>query len=163
MYMDHEIGFGTPFIRHATPEEIHIYKMRIDPKGTMTREITPEIEQRVRVELTAELTEAILHKLSSVGIQLTEEQTKALKPKSDTPEEVTHDEANLKAVDAMERIKAKLGKGITTKSGTVFAGHALNTQSHYPVGVPLQGIVGTDRLPNAATSDGMVGGAGGKV
>lgn len=60
-YLDDQIDMGHPYVRRATVLEREAWNMNRDPRGTMTAELTPIIEDRVRAEITAE----ILAKLKS--------------------------------------------------------------------------------------------------
>jgi hypothetical protein len=77
-YLDYEIANNNPFILPATSQQIAIYQMRVDPRGTMIREVTPEIEARVKQELEIELKNSIREKMNTVGITLTDEQKEVL-------------------------------------------------------------------------------------
>ena len=134
-YMETEIAAKTPFIRKSTEEEVHSYRMRVDPKGAMRKALTPEIEAQVANELTGKLQTALLGRLTGLGIVLTPEQKAELL--EDAPVSVatvTDDTAKLTAADVLARLRSDGVETIQSGTGVV----------------SLQGIVGTDKLPNAA-------------
>jgi hypothetical protein len=56
-YLDMEIESGHPYLRKATTEEVHMYKMTIDPKATITEEVQEEVKNSVTAELMKKLVE----------------------------------------------------------------------------------------------------------
>jgi hypothetical protein len=54
-YLEHEIATGNQFLRHATPDEVDAYKMRIDPRGTIRQQVKSELEISMRAELEAKI------------------------------------------------------------------------------------------------------------
>lgn len=54
-YLDAEIEWGHPHLREATSEEIREYSMFIDPRGTMKKELEPEIRESLEAKIRAEL------------------------------------------------------------------------------------------------------------
>jgi hypothetical protein len=150
-YLDAEIKFGNPYVRKASKEEVDFYQMKIDPRGTMEKQLTPEIESRVRVELEVELRKQLEKKLSVLGTDLTQEQKDIFLKLMDQPvpeEQLNRDAKSIAQTDALQRLRAASQEGVRSGTGTVRVNTAGTTQD-----VPsLKGIVGTDRLPNQADS-----------
>lgn len=130
-YLENEITSGNVYVRKASSAEIEQYHMRIDPQGTMENKLTPQIEQKVRAALDAELRATLEQRLSSMNIELSTEQREALLSSMNTPApdvQATSQQAALDRLDVntpVESMKPNLANR-------------------------LQGIVGTDRIPNAA-------------
>lgn len=59
-YLEAEIEEGHGYVRHATEAEVHLYKMRTDPTGTLTAELRPKIEAELREKLEAEIRERLM-------------------------------------------------------------------------------------------------------
>jgi hypothetical protein len=146
-YLDAEIQLGNPYVRKATKDEVDFYQMKIDPRGTMEKQLTPEIEAKLRVELEVQLRKELEKKLSTLGVDLTEEQKQVLMA-VDRQEDKERDAKSIAQTDAIQRLRAASQGGVRSGSGTVRVNTAGTTQD-----VPsLKGIVGTDRLPNQADS-----------
>ena len=114
--------------------------MRIDPRGTMERQMRPAMEAEIREELQAALHREMMEKLNSVGIILTDDQKAKLITQVDEEEnqvvlDLQRNTANLTGLDALKASRAI----------------DMGTASLQPVG-RLEGIVGTDRLTNSAAS-----------
>ena len=80
-YLDEEIFRGNDYVREATQEEINAYNMRVDPKGSITREVTPLIRQAFKEELRAKL-----QNMTAAGMKagLSQAQIEALLADDDT-------------------------------------------------------------------------------
>lgn len=55
LYLDKEIKSGNIYLRLATPDEVHEYEMRLNPKQTMKDQLRPEIEAEIRDKLETEI------------------------------------------------------------------------------------------------------------
>jgi len=140
-YLEEEIRGGNPYIRRATDDEIHAYKMKIDPAGTMADTMRPRVEAEVRTQLEAELNSTMLEKLNSIGVQLSDEQIAALKAQA--PVVTTDPNTSVNVTDAgklsgLDRLKGLL-PSIKTPTATII-----------PQSPQLGGIVGTDQLGGGA-------------
>lgn len=150
-YMRNEIHTGNSFLRLATPQEINNYNMRMDPRGTMQKELTPAIEARVRTELEVELRQSMEERLSSLGIVLSDEQKQKLHEAEETKNSAndlgtgagTSDESKLLGSDSLAALRNRLGAGVSTGTGTMFAGNTGGASI-------LGGISGTDKTVNTA-------------
>lgn len=137
-YMKNEIGDGNPFLRNATTEEIRNYNMRIDPQGTLAKEITPAIEANMKTRLEVELRQILEAKMNTLGVTLTDEQKAELFGLTGHPNqpelsvEANKSQENIAGIDALARLQEAI------KSGT---GNVTMT-SQTPV---LQGIAGSDK------------------
>jgi len=131
-YLNAEINANNPYLRKATDDEIRMYKMRIDPKGTLAAELTPQIEEKVRNELEAEINASLEQRLKNAGIILTDEQKAQLTVATSVPAMVS-DDAKLNGSSALEKLKAQLAGGVQSGTGTI-----------------LGGISGTDKMVNNA-------------
>jgi hypothetical protein len=126
-YMDNEIASGNPYLRLATKDEVSVYNMRIDPRGTMQREMTPEIEARVKSELEASLRAELEKKLNSIGVVLTDEQKAMMagapieKPVVTQPPVTTTSETAISGTDKLTSMKNRLQDGIKTEGATVLS------------------------------------------
>jgi hypothetical protein len=54
-YLDGELANRHPVLRTARPDEVQVYEMKRDPKGTIAREIRPQLEAQIRAELEAKI------------------------------------------------------------------------------------------------------------
>lgn len=140
-YFQNEINSGNPYIREASEKEVEVYGMKMDPKGTMTRQITPQIEARVRQELEIELRNSFEEKLNSIGIVLTDEQRAAMQRKEQESVAAETDSDKLKNTDVTSLLRARMTASVRDGGATVG-----------PVGPVLGGIVGTDKIVNSAES-----------
>lgn len=145
-YINDEISAGNPFVREATSQEIRSYSMRVDPKGTLAKEITPEIEQRVRTELEVSLRSSWEKQLNSIGVTLTAEQLETMKQMAHTQveeqaaQEESKDPGKIASLDALSRLRANFEGGIKTGTGTLLMGQGLQQSS----------IGGSDKTVNFA-------------
>lgn len=125
-YLNNEINTGNPFIRKATPLEVDAYHMTVDPRGTMLRQMTPDIEAKVRAELEVELRQEYEKRLAEAGVILTDEQKEkfeATEAMEATNVEVpfgTTDAQKLASADALARVRSRLSGGVASGSGTVY-------------------------------------------
>lgn len=150
-YLDSEINSGNnPFIRRATPEEVNAFHMRVDPRGTMEKQLTPEIEDRVRAELQIELQKSFEEKLRSVGVQFTEEQMQKFlgnenpgAEATSTTTATTDDPSKIAGLDAIQRLRTNLSTGVQTGTATIYPSSAGGASV-------LGGIVGSDKTTNFA-------------
>lgn len=129
-YLQQEIAAGNPFIKASSEQEVNIYRMRVDPQGTMTQQLTPQIEQRVTEELSIKLQNAMVDRMKELGIKVTPEQMAAF---TVPVEPVVSDASKLAGSTALERLKVM-------QAGAVPIG----------TGVMLQGIQGSDKTVNFA-------------
>lgn len=150
-YMEQELDAKTANISRASRDEINQYNMRIDPKGTMKRQLTPAIEAEVRANLETELRELMQKRAEEAGIQLSPEQLTILSGGKEPPSEeasvtssVTETEednsgANLAGLEALARLRGmasvKSGNDTVLMTGSV---------------APLGGIVGSDKIAGAS-------------
>jgi hypothetical protein len=130
-----EISSGNPYLRVATTEEINNYRMKVDPKGTMAREMTPGIEAKVRAELEITLRAEMEKKLNTVGIVLTDEQREVFQKLVVPPLDPLDDAKKLASTDVVSRLSGAFTGGIKSGSGTI-----------------LGGVAGTDKTTNFAPS-----------
>lgn len=152
-YLDHEIANSNPFILPATSQQIAIYQMRVDPRGTMIREVTPEIEARVKQELEIELKNSIREKMNTVGISLTDEQKEVLmrimdsKQPDHTEAEESHQSAastpmtdaeKLARTDALNKLRGDFGGALNSGKDKVILTSSQST-------LQQSSIVGSDR------------------
>ena len=156
-YLASEIEGGNPFIRYATDLEVRAHNMRTDPKGTVAREITPQIEAAVRGKLEVELQQSLEERLSSIGVVLSDVQKEALKaantltthvlqdPVAESAMSAELDAAKLAGVDILSTLR----NALATKTGNATMVLQSDPAANSPLN-RLQGIVGTDKLPNAA-------------
>lgn len=65
-HLDAEIADGHPALRRATDQEVHSYKMFMDPKGTMKEQLLndPSVRSQIEEELRAKLENEIRAKLA---------------------------------------------------------------------------------------------------
>lgn len=131
-YLDNEIADGHPNLREATVNEVDIYKMRVDPSGTLRSKIENEVSADVEAKVTARL----IRELESAA---TGEDGKPLAP--------------AEAMSAkLAALKAKNGVGVRTASVKTETGSAQVLQGHAGVPYKLGGIVSTDNLRDVASS-----------
>lgn len=90
-YLDNEIATGNPYVVNASEEQIHAFKMRMNPKQTIAEELAPAME----AELTARLRASVEARLS--GMTLTEEQKAELLSSLEVP--VLSDAAKIAGTD----------------------------------------------------------------
>jgi hypothetical protein len=137
LYLYNEIKAGMPYLRESTPEEIQVFKMMVNPRGTIIEEVKAEIEQQTRNQLTAEL--------QSLGIQLTDDQKAALEKLREKDEQSKEalDASKIAGISALDRLKASVQSG----TGKI----SFNS----PAPGPLQGIAGTDKMATAAPTSGV--------
>lgn len=135
-YLESEINAGNPFLREATSDETRNYNMRIDPQGTLAKEITPAIEANMKTRLEVELRQIMEAKMNTLGVSLTQEQKDALfsympvAEQADLPMSNSSQE-NIAGIDALARLQEAI------KSGTG------NVSLSQPP--TLQGIAGSDK------------------
>lgn len=133
-YLEADIAANNPFVRHADKTQIHHYQMRMDPKGTVAKEITPQIESQLRVELETKIRNEMLARMSQAGVVMNDEQKAKV-----AGEEVMDTEPAIQQVDARTRIAALRGE---------------NGEKVQPVGQGFQGSIqgSGDVKENAPTS-----------
>jgi hypothetical protein len=146
-YLNQEISNGNPFIRPATEQEINNYNMRVDPRGTMAKEMTPDIETRIRQELKLELEKEFERKLNSLGVGLTDEQKKRLEEDRIQREKEAgilsnDDQKKLQSMDAAERLNSQFTGGIKTQGATIIPSGASQ----------LPGIQGSDKTTSGVVA-----------
>lgn len=59
-YLESEVADSHGYIRRATDEEVHIFKMKTDPKGTMTEVLKPQIEADIRAKVEEEIKQRLM-------------------------------------------------------------------------------------------------------
>lgn len=130
-YLDTEVSSKNTYLRYATTEEIQAYKMRVNPRGTLEAELTPQIEERVRNDLEREILDA----MRSRGIQVP-------------------DNFKLSGVDKTTLKLEALAAGAKSGSGTIVATSEDPTITASALQTLKQSsIVGSDKLAgNAAGS-----------
>lgn len=131
-YMNKEIDAGNIYISKATNEQISIYRMKVDPKAMLTEQLSPQIEAELRDTLNAELRDKMQARLTSIGMVLSEEQLNSLWDTTPTAGKEESTVMNSDAPDSRAELISKLQAGSAT--------------------ITLGGIVGTDKLPQAAPS-----------
>lgn len=178
-YLDHEIinGGASTYIREATPEEVYQYKLRTNLRGTIEEDIKPEIESRVKADLTARIIAAVKDSSNSgksMDQILAELESGDLLPqgadieqqKQDPKQLVVTDEQKIAGVssttDALARLKAAREKTGTSASGAVVLNTTENAMGK------MSGIVSTKDINAGAAasggqSDGGASNAGGSV
>lgn len=140
-YLDSEISSGNPFVRKATDVEINAYNMRVDPKGTMAREMTPALEEKIRTQLEIDIKKAMEDKLNTLGISLTQEQQDQLFAARTS-------ETNLAGVDALSRLSSGFtGAMVKTDSASVTM-----QASDSDLVSRLKGIAGSDKTTTGIAS-----------
>ena len=65
-YMERQIESGSQYVRRAKPEEIRAFEMKMDPKGTMKREVIAEVEADVRARLEKQIREEYEAKFAGI-------------------------------------------------------------------------------------------------
>lgn len=58
-YLASEIENGHPYLRYATQQEIDAHDMAADPRGTVAKQLRPQIEMEVRDQLMKEIAEKL--------------------------------------------------------------------------------------------------------
>lgn len=64
-YIEAEIEDGHPMIRPASEAEVHSFRMRIDPRGTMEEELRPKLEAEIRASLEVEIRAKLLAEMAN--------------------------------------------------------------------------------------------------
>lgn len=64
-YLDAEIASGNPYVRYASEEEITVAHMRLDPRGTITKDVREQIKNDP--EFRAQMEAEILERLAASG------------------------------------------------------------------------------------------------
>lgn len=148
-YLDQEVADGNPFLKEATEEQIDNYNMRIDPRGTIRRELQPQIE--------AETTRELMARLQRAGVTLTPEQQKVFSGEEAVEQQMQTAEEQQRAEDAAkvsgaDTALSRLRAGITSGTGTILTN--LNQSDQNAVTKNFQsGVQGTDKLTNTADSN----------
>jgi len=137
-YLEKEIVAGNIYVTRATKDQIANYRMKTDPQAMMTEELSPKIEAELREKLDSELRAKMKERLTSIGVTLTTDQFEALVAKTSSESSIAStatDESKLASTAKDARMEAlqRLQTGTAT--------------------ISLGGIVGTDRLPQAAGSN----------
>lgn len=91
-HMEHEIEEGNQYFRHATALEIEEYDMRTDPRGTLRKNITLELEDKIRAEVTADM-EATMRAELELKIRTEMQQASGAKPAGIKPDASPKSEA----------------------------------------------------------------------
>lgn len=65
LYLVNEIENGHPYLRFATSQEIDAHDMAADPRGTVAKQLRPQIEEETRDKLMAEIREKLQNGMSS--------------------------------------------------------------------------------------------------
>lgn len=58
-YIDAEIADQHPYVREATADEVEAMKMKRDPRGTITSQVSDDIERKLRAEFEEEITKIL--------------------------------------------------------------------------------------------------------
>lgn len=145
-YLDDEIASGmNDYIRYARPEEIRAFEMKMDPRGTLTKEIRaemePEIRARVEADLRTELEAKIRAELAAGGSSFEEGK------KETTPAPGSEDLSKVQGIDAATRAKELLAQSGMKGSTTDAHGNSIVMRS---VAAPLSGIVSTKDIGGGA-------------
>lgn len=127
-YLDKEIARKNDVLRYATQEEIDAARMRRNPRETIRSQITEEVTAKVRADVQAEL----INKMRSLGIDVSALEAEAVRS--------TPDAGKVAGVDSGNAMKARLE---ALKNGTPVASKP----------TPLGGIVGTDKINQAAAGN----------
>jgi hypothetical protein len=139
-YLDYEIHSGNTYLREATAEEVHVARMRADPRGTIREELRPEVEAEVASRFETEI-KALQDKIN----QLTGGEPAKVEPGSVGATNV--DAEKIAGTGSTQDKLAALRAGL--KDGTVKKGSTATViMESKPA--PLQGIVGSDKTVNAA-------------
>ena len=126
-YLDQEIEEGHDYVRLATDDEIRQYKMLEYPRGTITAEVTVELERKIQRDTELRIIEA----LQKQGID-----TDLLK---------------LQTVETSDDVAARLARSVRSNGATITPSapepnEALQRQA---------AIVGSDKIAKAAASGTM--------
>lgn len=128
-YLDNEIAEGHPNLRHATDAEIQAFNMARDPRGTVLKEITPELEANLRIKILAEL--------RAQGVAVPEERLS-----------VSDEQKLAGATTAAEKLES-LTRGHKVSDGK---GASVVLESR---AAPLKGIVSTASIASGAADSGV--------
>lgn len=63
-YLMGELSEGHPFLALATPEQVRNYNMRTDPRGTLSKELRPQIEAELSASLEAKIRAQVIAELT---------------------------------------------------------------------------------------------------
>lgn len=61
-YVEEQIAQGSNYVRVATPEEVHQFNMKVDPKGTIKQEVEQELRGTLEAQIRAEMLEEFKQK-----------------------------------------------------------------------------------------------------
>lgn len=134
-YLDHEISDQNPYVRRATDTEIEQYSMRVDPHGTIARELTSSIAAKVHKDFK----EKLQQRVNDGKLNLTDEQIEQLTSDSDDGSIDLFTDTDLSAKNLADVDQPNPVRVIETGSGRLVMG--------------LGGITGTNKLAGAATSN----------
>ena len=140
-YVEDEIANGNPHITQANQAQVTEYKMRTNPRGAITEELRPKLEEEIRDEFDM--------KLRTLGVQLTDEQRAVLYNNPGTKVE-----SQLSVTDA-EKILGSTGvdtlakkeEPIRTGTGVLEAMRNMASTSFQSA------VVGSDKTVNSAESN----------
>jgi hypothetical protein len=133
-YLDGELANNHPVLRVARPDEIQVYEMKRDPKGTIAREIRPQLEAQIRAELEAKIRK-------EMGVESLQAEVGSVDAANLDADRIAGAGAGDAAVDMLQRLRSGSASVVMT--------------SQRP---PLQGIVSSADLGGAeAGSSGQSG------
>jgi hypothetical protein len=115
-YLDNEIRDENPYVRAATLAEIDAHLMRTDYKGTLEKQLRPQIELEAQSKAKAAMKADMQKKVSEGKLNLTEAQLDALFADSDRDSSVL---AGVDGIKPAEGIQSGTGRlsGITNTRG----------------------------------------------
>lgn len=149
-----ELGFINSYVREATPEEIYAANMRLDPRGTVTKEVRAQLEPVMRKELEAE----ILAELLGVNREeINEVDREILRQNADAAKMAGVDvSSRLAALRASVRgiAPARHAYSVDNPSGVIgksVSGEGVVVQPVHPM---QAGMVGSDKI-SAGAADGV--------
>jgi hypothetical protein len=188
-YLTDEVNSGNPYVHFATADQVNTWKMRRDPKGTMTKSIRQEMEPQLRQELDTKIRAEIAAKLargdsieSIIGEAQTAQaesaeqarqaallagKTGAVAP--DSGAGTTHtlsDTAKLGGASPVDRVAALRAKTVQTSTGPAtmsMVGSDPTAGNREPImasrPAPLGGIVNSSDIKDASGMSGQDGGS----
>lgn len=134
-YLDNEINAGNPYLRLANKDEVNAYNFKIDPRGTIRK----EVESETREKLEADIRSSIYADLAKQGIVI---------PKAEvgigSVEATKLDGAKIESIDKLDSLKklqGAFGKSVTEEVKT--QGATVTMMNSHPA--PLGGIVNTSQ------------------